>query len=162
MNNEHFLFAGPGAVHNTSSSTSAALAIICLWCSILYSLSKFWWRRWLWRWGEVWDTLKPCGAPLSPFPGKDFIDILEDPPPCYPHPPSGLLSCWKIFIFYTLKAPAGTSDVEWEPGGTMGLVSCVGVYVSPCVMLHRSFQIRQDEVRGGLATWTMVFTASVE
>lgn len=44
----------------------------------------------------------------------------------------------------------------------MGLVSCVGVYVSPCVMLHRSFQIRQDEVRGGLATWTVVFTASVE
>ncbi|XP_073459450.1 opioid-binding protein/cell adhesion molecule homolog isoform X2 [Aquarana catesbeiana] len=39
--NASVILYGPGAVHNTSSSTSAALAIICLWCSILYSLSKF-------------------------------------------------------------------------------------------------------------------------
>ncbi|CAH2320484.1 opioid-binding cell adhesion molecule homolog isoform X1 [Pelobates cultripes] len=35
------LYAGPGAVHNRSSSASAALTATCLWFSILYSLTKF-------------------------------------------------------------------------------------------------------------------------
>ncbi|XP_018422619.1 PREDICTED: opioid-binding protein/cell adhesion molecule homolog isoform X1 [Nanorana parkeri] len=39
--NASVILYGPGAAHNTSSSTSAALAIICLLFSILYTLSKF-------------------------------------------------------------------------------------------------------------------------
>ncbi|XP_075046701.1 opioid-binding protein/cell adhesion molecule homolog isoform X2 [Mixophyes fleayi] len=39
--NASVILYGPGAVPNRSSSASAALAATCLWCSILYSLTKF-------------------------------------------------------------------------------------------------------------------------
>ncbi|XP_041427223.1 opioid-binding protein/cell adhesion molecule homolog isoform X1 [Xenopus laevis] len=41
INASVILYAGPGAIHNRSSSASAAIAATCLWCSILYSLTKF-------------------------------------------------------------------------------------------------------------------------
>ncbi|XP_053547483.1 opioid-binding protein/cell adhesion molecule-like [Bombina bombina] len=39
--NASVILYGPGAVQNRSSSSSAALTATCLWCSILYSLTKF-------------------------------------------------------------------------------------------------------------------------
>ncbi|KAE8591986.1 hypothetical protein XENTR_v10018622 [Xenopus tropicalis] len=39
--NASVILYGPGAIHNRSSSASAAIAATCLWCSILYSLTTF-------------------------------------------------------------------------------------------------------------------------
>lgn len=57
-----------------------------------------------------------------------------------------------VFLICSCKCHhlPGPRDVNAEPGGALGLVSCVGVFVTPCVMLCRSLWMPEGEMGGCL------------